>query len=1084
MFFQKHTYVFSGTPCVFPYALCLRQIPLRSRSMATPFLSEICGRRGTGMAEKDYFCIMVPKSLLLCCACLALSLPLRGQALRSRALSSEEARLRAVDALAPLLPPSAALTPATAALPPATQRLLDEARAFAFTLSDGGLVIASGDARCVPLLAYVPESQALADSLPPALQTWLRLYAEELAWADSVGYGATDTDTAAAAATAAATSERADVDYLVLAEWNQGSPYYNDCVFANTYCYTGCVATAMAQIMYYWATSGGYAHGCTALDAYTTSSKGYSVGALDEIEAFAWDDMLTTYSSSSSSTAKEAVAELMRYCGQSVEMDYSSSGSGASSSDVVPAFENCFGYEATAHLVDRSSMTAAAWDSLIYTELQAGRPVYMNGVDGDELVGHAFVCDGYQASTGLYHFNWGWSGTYNGYFALEALTPGGTGAGGTSSAYGDYSVARGAVVELQPPTGETHTLQSYDLLVCQSLYLLADTAQTRDDRTDDIEPVSLTSVIFNQTGETVTVSYDYGLFDSGGDFLYAFGQGGTSSVGASMGGYFTATLALAGQLPYGDYFIRPIVCQSGTSDWLPMDGSDHHFVRLHIADGSISLQPSFAVATTLLSEALDDGTYDNRLRMENVGAEELSTTLVLLADGSVTQYFESYASPGEADTLALTYSGDPDEAFLVVSDLYSACYPFISDSSYAYVDWDMAWDGYVDSKNRLYADTYDARLILCNRSDYTYTHDAVLYLYPYGSTVSSAQSVTLSISLPPHSEGSFPFSFDDVDAGTTYELRLSLYEGNGTTNYQLSQYGCALTLTRGTVIGSPDGITYTPDTRSVSVPDDAYFVDLRFTDNLTSISPGDGASTLYILPSLAPRLTSYNSLNTVRGSTASSLTLDAADGLCTPLDFTATTATLTATLASAGEWQPLVVPFAASVPEGLTVETLASVGGDTLYFAETDTVPAYTPLLVKGETAGDYVFSASAAIIRSDTLAMSRCGDIDLFALTATDSVPMAYALDDDCEQFSFAAQPTAIPAYGLYAIAYDEASDGRTLFVAHGSETADGIISVAAETAAGDSRVFSLSGMQLPDARGLAPGLYVIGGRKVLITK
>ena len=316
---------------------------------------------------------------------------------------------------------------------------------YAYNISnDGGFIIAAGDDVARPVLGYCEQGSVSMEKMPENMKVWLNRYARQIAWARANGYQSSGRELASA---------KADVPYMVKTTWDQDSPYWNQCRFKNTYCYTGCVATAMAQIMYYWGVTGRngekFQHGCNALSAFTTESKRYSVPALSTVISFDWEHM--TAGIPTTTTAKAAVAQLMRYCGQSVNMDYTNEGSGAYAQDIPDAFRK-FGYSNTARIVYHSDMSAQEWENLIYAEMAAGRPICLGGVDVSEEIGHEFVCDGYQASTGLFHINWGWSGYFDNYFALDALEPGGTGSGGTESDMGRYNDECDAIIGIEPPT--------------------------------------------------------------------------------------------------------------------------------------------------------------------------------------------------------------------------------------------------------------------------------------------------------------------------------------------------------------------------------------------------------------------------------------------------------------------------------------------------------------------------------------------------------------------------------------------------------------------------------------------------------
>ena len=214
---------------------------------------------------------------------------------------------------------------------------------------------------------------------------------------------------------AAAGQNSVVVSPLVSCTWNQRAPFYNQCPTSGTqHCLTGCVATAMAQVMYYWK----YPAQAPALDGYTSEVNGTTVDALPG-GTFDWDNMLDVYPTNATAQQKDAVAMLMRYCGQACHMGYGTSVSGAYSDDELEGMKT-FGYNNDAVLLDRDDFTADEWAAMIEQQLAAGCPILYGGVDADKNAGHAFVVDG--CGGGMYHINWGWSGSGDGYFVLDAFT--------------------------------------------------------------------------------------------------------------------------------------------------------------------------------------------------------------------------------------------------------------------------------------------------------------------------------------------------------------------------------------------------------------------------------------------------------------------------------------------------------------------------------------------------------------------------------------------------------------------------------------------------------------------------------------
>ena len=230
--------------------------------------------------------------------------------------------------------------------------------------------------------------------------------------------------------------------------WNQETPYNKMCpeYKGSKLSATGCVATAMAQVMMYYK----YPKELKAdIPAYTTATNKLKVNAISEGEKYDWANMLPTYTEGEYNTTQaDAVAKLMFHCGAAVQMDY-----GPSSGALVRPedMSTYFGYDADLlQKVYRSVYTLAEWKKILDRELEAKRPILYGGVASNED-GHLFVCDGSDGE-GLYHINWGWSGDSDGYFDITLLDPDvrGTGAGTSADGYNrDCSV----IIGIAPDNG-------------------------------------------------------------------------------------------------------------------------------------------------------------------------------------------------------------------------------------------------------------------------------------------------------------------------------------------------------------------------------------------------------------------------------------------------------------------------------------------------------------------------------------------------------------------------------------------------------------------------------------------------------
>ena len=217
-----------------------------------------------------------------------------------------------------------------------------------------------------------------------------------------------------------------DVPSMVTTKWYQDAPYNNMCPtwMGNTKCLTGCVATAMAQVLNYHQAP---EHGKGQRTIYypQNNHNGEAVTADFENDYYDWLNMLDVYRYGAYTAEQaDAVALLMRDCGVAADMEYGGpdEGSGAYSPDAAEGLRRYFGFE-EAECLDRSAYQEARWMDIIYRELSENGPLYYGGASWSSG-GHAFVFDGYNAQ-GQVSVNWGWSGEDDGYFLVSQLNPSG-----------------------------------------------------------------------------------------------------------------------------------------------------------------------------------------------------------------------------------------------------------------------------------------------------------------------------------------------------------------------------------------------------------------------------------------------------------------------------------------------------------------------------------------------------------------------------------------------------------------------------------------------------------------------------------
>lgn len=319
---------------------------------------------------------------------------------------------------------------------------------YLFSTKADGFVMLPADDTCLPVLAYGDSHLTAATELPANVAWWLSEYSRQIEYAAS-----RQQFTAVTASPAAAAASRAAIAPMVSSKWNQDAPYNSQCpTVSNRQAVTGCLATAMAQIMYYHKYPSAGTGSISYTDAYRNT---YSM----DFGTFDWADMLDTYTYTGSTadfTAAQgnAVAFLMKSCGYASKMNYSPYGSGATTPDGVTALNTYFGYNPSLYAADRTYYGIDDWEALIYDNLAECGPVLYTGANFEGNEGHAFVCDGY-SSDGFFHFNWGWGGMCDGYFRLTALNPDAVGIGGGSGL--GFNFYQDAILGIQPEATPART---------------------------------------------------------------------------------------------------------------------------------------------------------------------------------------------------------------------------------------------------------------------------------------------------------------------------------------------------------------------------------------------------------------------------------------------------------------------------------------------------------------------------------------------------------------------------------------------------------------------------------------------------
>lgn len=300
-------------------------------------------------------------------------------------------------------------------------RLADNEEVYYVFSSGKNFIIVAADDDVYPVLAYSFESTYRTENLSPEFEFWMGSYEKQIL---QVRKNNIKADQKIASSwnfylnnfnpDESLKNGQKSMAPLLMSTWDQGN-YYNslcpeDPAGPGGRVWSGCVATCMAQVIYYYRypQQGIGSHGYYSDYGYLSANFGATTYNYDGMQ----NDISARYNYD--------MALIQYHCGVAIDMNYSPNGSGAFMGDDANAMKSNFGYSSSTQLFYKDDYTAADWANLLKNNLDAKMPIQYAGY-GDG--GHAFVCDGYQG-TDFFHFNWGWSGVYNGYFYLDNLNPG------------------------------------------------------------------------------------------------------------------------------------------------------------------------------------------------------------------------------------------------------------------------------------------------------------------------------------------------------------------------------------------------------------------------------------------------------------------------------------------------------------------------------------------------------------------------------------------------------------------------------------------------------------------------------------
>lgn len=992
-----------------------------------------------------------------------------------------------------------------------------------------GFVIVSGDDRTEEILGYADSGSFSEENMPDNMRAWLEGYQDQMRWMDEHNYQPSNT--------APKRLSGSTIDPLLSTTWDQDAPYNNACPSdAGGRCVTGCVATAMAQVIAYHGKKSGNEEGYLTDDipGYIRSNIEYE-GVPKEGTVFKWKKMLNSYAGSYTDEEAAAVATLMHACGVSVLMNYGSGSSGTDSRYVAPALRNYFGCNAT--YVSRDSYSYDGWQQLIYDELSNDRPVYYSGATSSS--GHAFVIDGYSGN-GLFHVNWGWSGNSNGDFVLSVLNPHNTTSIGASSVDEGYSYEQAAVINVgfsETPSAGALQLTFSNLGVSGN---------------------NITFAAINETGQTASFDFGIGYYDN--NVLNPISLSYFEDL-PNLYGNSALSLPVSG-LSNGTY---RIVCMSREHDdskpWIVAQSSDYNYVVAEVSGSNIALtlHPVSVLSVTKFTHPSTNSYFANdeqtvQATIKNSGEEFFGDL-----------YF--FASTSQS-----SMGSDKGKAIAVVESNASTSlsFGFTPDSEgtwYYWVATDKSGSNVIGSgsveislnPHQLTGNFVYSSVAITDADETSWRVDnnGSKWVDVFNST----RAIEMTVTVKNVTNSNF-----EIGVGVL-KFNLQQYKNNVWTSVATYQNADALTINAGKTLtfgamsfGNRDygiyrirllqnddvqddrycfntaldkipsfsadgeGENFLLTTTDVELPADMAVADLTELDlNTFTVTPSTNPNCLYLLANGASVPTALNGKNVVVGSEAAQINIvdNGTNGFYSPIAFTVTDKisykrTFSKGYSSDGKgWSTISLPFSVTkvtttnpddservldwchstddTGKNFYLMAFTSDDGSGVAFSHANTFEANTPYIiaVAGPEFGDkwnlvnkeLEFSATNAAVPATTEIVSSCSNYQFFGTLATTAAASIYKLNDDGNLFQL-TNATELP-FRAYFTAKGGNGDVSSLGIGFGNGTSTGIGPAIISTPNADLQgVYTLSGVKVAEGGSLdnlPAGIYVINGKKVV---
>ena len=988
---------------------------------------------------------------------------------------------------------------------------------YVFKNGNKGFAIVAGDDRFGDVIGYSEEGTLDVAQMPEALRLTLEDYAAAVKFAQENNIEVKK---------APRKAERANINHFVNFAWNQSGKYSQNCP---TDCSTGCMAVTTAMIMAYYK----YPETLPAV---------YNSNVTEQASGEAWSPnynaLLSTYGSY---TSVGEMPRFMRHVADALNTSYSTSGSGALAGALIPAFKT-FGYDPGMRTIMRDSYSQEDWDEIIYEELAAGRPVSFYG-EHNQLGGHSYIADGYQASTGFFYINWGWGGTCNGWFDMGILNPFVTyfgswaGMGYTCPPAG-FTGGLNAVIGIQPKQEGTVT-EEVLVLNCEDMRRNGSSIQ---------------AAIFNRTGSGYRGSIRWAVLNTDGTFTLV--DGNETSYGYSDAYKYVNLNPNTLTLADGTYRLVPVCKKSDETEWNLCTGYRQRYVDVTIEGGAVTTVDVHPVRNVKVDNVCYYGTTGSAetqyleyvLTLNNLGDDVYSNLMIsaVRSDGTRVGGSSMYVglNAGQKKTMSLFL--EKGTGFNSLSDpTYEVTIKYNNETiwtgvvttstNYAnyttYTGVDFEDYEYVDNNAYLYSTSLTGSIKIINSTynSWSGSYSPSYYIFngPVRITLKDENKEIVGETVQQFvvqkgAEQAYPVNFEGLKSGKKYYLTCEALTStrSGSTYSQKVDKSYFSDFAIMVKVGIPyyteTGVlerVMPEDSGVTDLPENTAAVDFsKFDASIVNLSSIKNENCLYIFPAGATVPAELEGKNVVVGGVAEKLTLVDESPVVFPIDFTAQEATYKRTFEKFNNgddqgWNTIVLPFAARVTvDGSNVDWFHSksesgrkfwlykytngVGGTVYFDYEANTTMAANEpylLAVPGDKWGEkydlhnkvFTFHGENVAVKGNAKAEKAGGEYILRGSYANAPFTYGYQLNAVGDFFELTEDATEKPFRAYFATTEDATSTSARVLRVAHSST-DGIEQIGNSQRTNENApIYNLNGQRIEQ---LQRGVNIVGGKKMMV--